>query len=143
MILSTLENRQAVRTFYLRKRVIPYAIVTLICALFAFIYSRFAHGVSSHHMTFLFAYPLIMGVDAGLVSMLFIRCKPQSFFASHFYHTGVVALILSSILRGVFEIAGTSSIYEDILLVIGVGFTALSIIFYVVNCMLNKTGKGQ
>ncbi len=137
MTLSTLQNRQEVRTFYLLKRVIPYVIVTLTCAIVAFVYAQFSHGVSSPHMTYLFAYPLLMGVNVGLLAMIFARCEPQSFLATHLYHTGVVAFILSSTLRGVFEIAGTSSIYEDVLFIIGVGLITGSIICYTVN-RINK-----
>ncbi len=138
MTLSTSQNRQAVRTFYLCKRVIPYAIVTIFCALISLIYSQFSHGVSSPHMTFLFAYPLTFGVDTGLVAMLFVRHEPQNFLATHFYHTGVVALVLSSVLRGVFEIAGTSSIYEDIMLTIGIVFIICSIICYCARRVFKK-----
>ncbi len=127
-----------IRKYYLSKRVIPYAVVTVICILIALIYSQYSHGVRSPHMTYLFAYPLIMGVDVGLLAMIFAKQKPQSFLASHFYHTGVVALILSSILRGVFEIAGTSSIYEQILFSIGVGLIVCSIISYVLNRIFIK-----
>ncbi len=137
MTLSTLQNKQGIRRYYLHKYVIPYTIVTIICVTVSFIYSQFSHGVSSPHMTYLFAYPLILGVDVGFLAMIFARCKPQSFLASHFYHTAVAALILSSILRGVFEIAGTSSIYEDILFIIGVGLIMGSIICYAMN-RINK-----
>ncbi len=135
--MCTSENRcvtrQAVRNFYLRKRVAPYLIVTMSCALVSFIYFQFSHGVTSPHMTFLFIYPLLLGVVVGLFASMSARFKPQSFFSTHLYHTGVVAVILSSLLRGVFEIAGTSSIYENILLIIGIGLLACSTICFIIN----------
>ncbi len=136
--MSTLQNRQEVRRYYLQKRVVPYIIVTVVCAVVAFIYSQFSHGISSPHMTFLFVYPLILGVSTGFLEMLFSRHKPQGFLESHFYHTGVVALVLSSVLRGVFEIAGTSSIYENILFIIGVVLIMGSIICYATNRIFKK-----
>ncbi len=135
--MYTLENRhvarQAVRNFYLRKRVVPYVIVTLSCVLVSFIYFQFSHGVTSFHMTFLFIYPLLLGVVVGLFKAMSAHLKPQSFFATHFYHTGVAAVTLSSLLRGVFEIAGTSSIYENILFIIGISLLVCSAICLVIN----------
>ncbi len=136
--MSTSQNRQTIRRYYLRKRVIPYSTVTIFCALLSFIYLQFSHGVSSPHMTFLFIYPMTMGVTMGLSAMLLTRHEPQSFLATHFYHTGVTALILSSFLRGVFEIAGTSSIYEDILLVLGISFVTFGFLCYNINRILRR-----
>ncbi len=136
--MSTLQNRRETRTFYLRKRVVPYAIVTIFCALLSYIYLQFSHGVSSPHITYLFAYPLTMGIGLGALAMILEKEEPQSFFATHFYHTGVVALIISSILRGVFEIAGTSSIYEDILLILGISFVTFSFFGYIINRIFKR-----
>ncbi len=138
MTLSTSQNKQDIIKYYFKRRVIPYVVVTIVCAIVAFVYSQFSHGVNSPHMTYLFAYPLIMGVSMGLLAMIFAGHKPQSFLASHLYHTGVVALILSSILRGVFEIAGTSSIYENILLVIGAVLIGCGGISYMINRVFSK-----
>ncbi len=83
--------------------------------LFAFVYSQFSHGVSSPHMTYLFVYPLVLGVLAGLLLYGFDNGSVDYFWPSHFYHTGVTALILGSLLRGIFDIAGTASIYQSAL----------------------------
>ncbi len=102
------------------KNVKIYCITTLFCVAFSFIYSQFSHGVSSPHMTYLFLYPLLLGV---VVEQLLIFLKitgPDYFWPMHFYHTGVVALILGSLLRGIFEIAGTASFYQIALSVGGI-----------------------
>ncbi len=114
-----LDNKKAMHNFYIKKRILPYAILTIFCALVSFVYSLFSHGVSSPYMTYLFLYPLGLGVCMGFVCMRLKQNKPYNFLATHFYHTGVIALILSSLLRGVFEIAGTASIYQSILTFIG------------------------
>ncbi len=125
MILSTLANKKTVHKFYLhkfyfQKRVKPYIGITLLCALFSYVYSLFSHGVTSPYMSYMFLFPLIFGVAVGILCMLFKKSVSQYFFATHFYHTGVAALILSSMIRGIFEIAGTASVYQSILMVIGI-----------------------
>ncbi len=119
MILFTLENKKTIQLFYLKKWVKPYCFLTLFCMLFSYIYSQFSHGVSSPHMTYLFAYPLVLGVLAGLMLYSFEKKSTDYFWSSHLYHTGVTALILGSILRGVFDIAGTASVYQTALTIGG------------------------
>ncbi len=104
----------------------------------SFIYSQFSHGVSSFHMTYLFIYPLIFGVGAGVITALTSRFKPLNFFATHLYHTGIVAVMLSSLLRGVFEIAGTASVYENILLTIGIALMVCAIMLFFTNRILKR-----
>ncbi len=117
----------------MEKRVKPYAIVTALCMMLSFLYGQFSHGVSSVHMTFLFLYPLCLGVFGGLLCMVAIPVKREHFFATHFYHTGVVALMISSTLKGIFEIAGTSSIYQSILTVLGILMIVIGISCLFVN----------
>ncbi len=131
MILSTLETRREIQKFYINKRVIPYSFVTLFCILFSFIYAQFSHGVSSPHMTYLFLYPLLLGVAVGLLLFTYEKPKIEHFWQSHFYHTGVVALMLGSILRGVFDIAGTASNYQIALTAGGAGMLFCGVIGFV------------
>ncbi len=120
MTLSTLDKQKSVRVFYFKKRVKPYLILVLLCLLFSFVYSLFSHGVTSPYMSYLFLYPLVLGLLPGAVCMKLKNSMPHHFFATHFYHTGVAALLLSSMLRGIFEIAGTASVYQTVLFFIGV-----------------------
>ncbi len=119
MILSISERRKAIQKFYMKKRVKPYFFITLFCILFSFIYLQFSHGVSSPHMTYLFLYPLIFGVLVGVLFYCLAKGGTDHFWSSHLYHTGVAALILGSLLRGVFDIAGTASIYQTALTIGG------------------------
>ncbi len=128
MILYTLENRKDIQKFYINKRVIPYCFITFFCMLFSFIYAQFSHGVSSPHMTYLFLYPLLFGVLIGLLFSIFEKKSIDYFWQSHFYHTGVVALILGSLLRGIFDIAGTASVYQTALTIGGAGMVFCGVI---------------
>ncbi len=133
MILSTLDSKKQVREFYFRNRVKPYLGITLFCALFSCVYSFFSHGVTSPSMSYLFLYPLILGVVAGVLCMKFKKTIPHHFFATHFYHTGVAALALSSMLRGIFEIAGTASVYQTVLMVIGILSIACGVVAFIIK----------
>ncbi len=119
MILSILENKKNIQSFYIKTWVKPYCFITLFCMLVSYIYSLFSHGVSSPYMTFLFVFPLVLGVLAGLLLYAFEKKSADYFWSSHLYHTGVTALILSSLLRGIFDIAGTASIYQSLLMIGG------------------------
>ncbi len=98
--------------FYMKRRIMPYCFLTLFCIFFSYVYSQFSHGVSSPHMTYLFLYPLILGNLVGILLCCFEKSSTTHFWSSHLYHTGVVALILGSLLRGIFDIAGTASVYQ-------------------------------
>ncbi len=124
------ENNKSARKFYLIKRVRPYIFVTLFCIIFSSIYAQFSHGVSSPHMTYLFLYPLSLGVLAGLLLAYISPIKIDSFPATHFYHTGVAALTLSSMLRGIFEIAGTSSNLETFLMIVSLLMIAIGVFYF-------------
>ncbi len=118
--LDSKSSKTHVRKFYFQKRVLPYLGVTLCCMLFAYAYSLFSHGVTSPYMSYMFFFPLVFGAIGGTLCMIFKKSSPNHFFATHLYHTGVVALLLSSMLRGVFEIAGTASVYQTVLAGIGI-----------------------
>ncbi len=134
MILSISENRKDIQNFYMKKWMNPYCFATLFCILFSTVYAQFSHGVSSPHMTYLFLYPLLAGVFVGALFCCFEKTSKDYFWASHLYHTGVIAVILGSLLRGVFDIAKTSSIYQSGLTIAG----AVMMICGVIGFALSK-----
>ncbi len=138
--MSTLANRKDIQTFYVKKWIKPYFFTALLCLIFSFIYSQFSHGVSSPHMTYLFLYPLILGDLVGISLYCFEKTSKDYFWTSHLYHTGVVALILGSLLRGVFDIAGTASIYQTALSIGGAVMLFCSIISYAI-CKMRQLIK--
>lgn len=133
MILSTLENENSIYKKDLRKRINLYVKVTIFCLVFSFIYAQFSHGVSSIHITYLFLYPLCLGILVSLCLLHMKKSKRVSFLVTHLYHTGVTSLILSSTLRGIFEIAGTSSIYQSRLTIIGIVLIIGSILCFIME----------
>lgn len=106
-----------------------YAVVTLFCIFFNFVYSKFSHEVSSNYMTYMFLYPLIGGVLIKII--LIITNAKESIQASNFYDCGLATLLVWSCLKGIFEIAGASSSYESIFFIAGLILIIIGIILFV------------
>ena len=124
MILFTLEHNN-------KKRIIIYGAITLFCLVLFIVYSIFSHGVYSNYMTFLFAWPLLLGfVPALLIALIPALCEP-SHLTKALYHAGLAAATVSSLLRGIFEIAGTSSPLQMPLMYFGIGMMIVGAITYI------------
>jgi len=83
-----------------------YLLVSLFVLIFHLVYHQFSHGVSSDWMTWAWTIPL----TGGIVSCLVRRSgRPESRLAFNAWNSGLAALTLGAILRGVMEIAGTES----------------------------------
>ena len=99
------------------KSVLWYAAFTVFCIVFFLIYDRFSHGVRSFYMTFLWLWPLILGV---IPSLIMAWCAPAGADRRpDCYHYGVITLTVASLLQGIFEIAGTGSVHTIVLFAAG------------------------
>ena len=90
------------------KSTLVYSCVAVFCLIFFLIYDQFSHGVHSPYMTWLFGWPLLLGA-----------LRRPGWLSVRLYHSGVAALTVSSMLRGIFEIAGTASDYQQWLMIAG------------------------
>ena len=97
-----------------------YAIISLFCGVVFIVYDRFSHDVRSPYMTFLFAIPLVFGVVPAVILAVKKDIRRPGRAAFNIYNAGVAALTVSSLLRGIFEIAGTGSPYQRYLGVFGI-----------------------
>ena len=70
-------------------------------------------------MTYLFMWPLVLGLIPSLLMQVCARMRRQKRISANLYHPGVAAVTVSSLLRGIFEIAGTSSDYQVLLMIAG------------------------
>lgn len=52
-------------------------------------------------------------------------------WAANFYHSGVACLTVSSMLRGIFDIAGNASDYQQLMMIAGFLFLAGGVIAYI------------
>ena len=101
-----------------------YLIVSLFCALFGAVYELFSHEVYSYYMIYAFAFPLVGGTLLFLVfSVIGLEQYPHH-FACKLYHSGIAALTVGSIVRGVLDIYGTTNALADYYWIIG-GFGVL------------------
>ncbi len=97
-----------------------YVVATVICILIPLIYYRFTRGVHSLYLTLLFLWPLLLGVLPSLLKYRVVpRLRPQRRLSASLYHPGVAALTTASLLQGILEIAGTTCVWQTLLMVLG------------------------
>ena len=119
------------KNWQLRKTILLYIVLSLAAIAVDNIYAIFGHGVSSATMTWMFLYPLIGG---ALIYFLIERLIPGVSKAAGYrvfynlYNSGIAALFAGSFLKGILDIAGTSSSYTVIFNVIGWLFAAVGLI---------------
>lgn len=93
-------------------------------------------------MTYLFMLPLILGVlpeiTIYVISILIKKSIIINRFTDNAYCSGVVALTISSMLRGIFDIAGVSSVYQKYLFYAGSLFVIVAIVQGIGYGIFNK-----
>lgn len=111
---------------------------SVFCLVFFLIYDLFSHEVRSPYMTFLFVWPLFLCViPCGL--LLMIRALPgPSLISSLLWNTGAAAVTVSSLLRGIFEIAGNSSVYQQVLMQVGIFLLLTGLMMYAAGILVRK-----
>lgn len=76
-------------------------------------------------MTYFFAVPLLFGC-LRIALLLFLDRKIRTWhIASDIYCAGIAAVTVSCVLRGIFEIAGTSSVYQALLMWFGIAMSVV------------------
>ena len=126
MILFTLEHRDKIR-------LIRYGEITILCFVIFIIYNIFSHGVYSNYMTLVFSWPLVLGIVPSLILALVPALIEHTDLTKVLYHTGLASVTVSSLLRGIFEIAGTSSPLQMPLMYFGIGTMVAGVIVYIYN----------
>ena len=123
-----MERKSIVKAFIL------YLSAAAFCLVFYLIYSRFSHDVSSPFMTFLFAWPLLLGaLPCGIILTSKNERLYPSRLSANLYNSGVAALTIASAMKGVFDIAGTSSIHQSILMIVGISFLAFGVLIFIID----------
>ena len=142
MILYTSENNAADASGNTARRTLKiYAGITVFCVVVFLVYDQFSHGVRSPYMTWLFVWPLVFGCGSSLIRIAASLPDPD-LLTKDVFHTGVMAMTLSSLLRGIFEIAGTASDYQKILMGAGIALAAAGLLLYGYRSLVrNKAGN--
>lgn len=132
--MSILDIKKIGKKYSLKKTVIVYLAVSVFTFAVNKIYAIFGHGVSSDAMTWMFLYPLIGG---ALFYLLIGLLLPEiNRFAGYriiynIYNSGIAILTVGSLLKGIMEIAGTSSSYLKFYDMTGYGFIVFGLIILI------------
>ncbi len=130
MILYTSDTKQ---TPNFNRGMILYGGISLFCLIIFIIYDQFSHNVRSPYMTWLFIWPLVLGmIPAVLLRLIRILPSPGR-FTWNVYNSGVAAVTVSSMMRGVFEIAGTASPLQTALMIAGFVMLGIGLVSYIVT----------
>ena len=119
MSISALNGKRTRRPL---KTALVYLGAAAFCFLVAQVYGLYGHGVTSPAMTWMFLYPLLGGTLAFLLLRLIKPAAadtPQYPVAYNLYNSGIATLTVGSLLKGIFDIAGTSSPYTILFSVVG------------------------
>lgn len=131
MILFTLERNNKIR-------IIRYGCITLFCLVVFLVYNIFSHGVYSNYMTFLFAWPLMLGLVPSTLIAFIPALQEPSHLTKAIYHAGLASVTVSSLLRGIFDIAGTASSYQMPLMYFGIALLVAGSISYMVSLRIRN-----
>lgn len=124
------------------RRILIWLGASVFCLIFYLIYNMFSHGVKSAFMTYLFAWPLIMGFLPSTVIYVINRIRHIPAYidavTDNAYCCGVATLTVSSLLKGIFDIAGTTSIYQTYLLYAGIILIIIAAVSLIIHIIMNR-----
>ena len=120
---------------------IIYILLGALCLIFSRIYNLYSHGVTSPYMTYLCLFPIIIGALPNLFFIIKKAPPKPGQLSLNLYNTGLAAIILSSAMRGIFEIAGTGSVLQVILMIAGFFFLISGTVIFILQNMLLKGDK--
>lgn len=119
----------------LKKEIGIYLILSVVAIVIDKVYGIFGHGVESASMTWMFLYPLLGG---ALFYFIIQRFIPQITKFSgcrvflNIHNSAIVTLTLASLLKGIFEIAGTNSPYLVYYYITGATFITAGLIIMII-----------
>lgn len=124
------------------RRILIWLGISVFCLVFYLIYNMFSHGVKSAFMTYLFAWPLILGFLPSTVIYVINRIRHIPAYigvvTDNAYCCGVATLTVSSMLKGIFDIAGTASIYQTYLLYAGIILIIIAAVSLIIQIIINR-----
>lgn len=98
--------------------------------LFQFVYNLFAHGVSSLFMTYAFLIPFVMGAVVYFISS-FLEEGPV--ISGKLWQMSIATLTTGSILKGIFDIYGSTVSLLTVYLVVGAALAFIASIIYIIR----------
>lgn len=134
MCISDIEAnaKKAIKTAFV------YLLVSLFCVLFGAVYEMFSYEVYSFYMIYAFAFPLAGGTLPFFVLSLIRVKKYPNALARNLYHSGIAALTVGSIIRGVLDIYGTTNVLTEYYRNVGFSFVLSGILVFVVTAIIER-----
>ncbi len=109
-----------------------YLYLALFCVLFGAVYECFSHGVFSYYMIYAFIFPLAGGALPFFL-LEFSGCRVPGRLPLNLYHSGIAALTVGCIFRGVLEIYGTTNPLTIVYWAAGWGLALCGVMWYLIE----------
>lgn len=126
MILSTSEQNED-QNKWAKRLAKGYGVVTVVTLLFSVIYEYNSHGVYSLHMMGLALYPLLGGVLVFSLLAVSARRWSVHWITVGTYQAAILSFMFGSLVKGVLDIYGTSSLYTCVYWWAGIGCSVLCV----------------
>ena len=123
---------------YVYRSVMIYIGISLFCNVFHIVYAQFGHGVTSIYMTYMFLIPFLLGIVVNLGIGLIDRLPIPYGTIRNFYNSGIATLIAGSCVKGIIDIAGSSTIFIPVFFVVGIVMVMIAIIKYTIQVKIKK-----
>ena len=116
---------------------IHYFLGGMFVTVFVVIYEYFSHGVISNYMIFAPVLPLVLGCMLTLVLKM-LNVKAPYGFTRVAYAWGIVTTTLGLIMKGVFEIYGSTNDLTNYYFIFGPALMVLGALAYAITPNLKK-----
>lgn len=107
-----------------------YLLITILCITINYVYAKFSHGVSSNNMKYMFLFPLLGGTFLYFILGFFKRIPNPKRIEYNLYNSSIATFIVGNLIKGVLEIAGTTTPFQLIYWVLGSSLLIVSIVKY-------------
>lgn len=109
-----------------RRQAVIWLAAAAFCVFFSLVYNHFGHGIHSFFMSDLFLWPLAGAVWYSLLPAVFSVLPGR--LSVNAMNAGIATVTVGSLLRGIFEIAGTASPYVIFFFCVGFLLCLLGIV---------------
>lgn len=120
-----------------------WGLAAVVTAAFAAVYECFSHQVYSGAMIFAFAWPLL----GGLLPYSLLLAAPKRVQPGPLprcvYGSGLAALTVGSLFRGILEIYGSTNRLGAVYFVAGFALTGLGLALWAAELLRSKRGKRE
>ena len=121
-----LDKKREIKTAFV------YLLVSVFCILFGAVYEYFSHEVYSFYMIYAFAFPLFGGTLPFMVLFMSNKRMPEK-KPFNLYNSGIAALTVGSIVKGVLDIYGTTNRLISVYWITGVLLCIIGVLLGIIE----------